>query len=105
MIRLAARRCRSVAASTLVAAAVLLLALGDAASVSAAPARSARLTTAGDANGDLVVTGSRTARRRDEFVLYLARRCAATIRAARRGHYVIASGRVDRSGRERFRAR
>src|SRR3712207_7778323 len=47
---------------------------------------------------------SRSAGRGDEFVLYLARRCVTTMRAARRRHYVIATGRVNRSGRERFRA-
>ena len=51
-----------------------------------------------------MVTGARTARRRDQFILYLARRCASTLTAARRGHYVIARGRVARSGHDRFRA-
>ena len=103
-VRRAALRGRSGALSILVASCALLLALADAASVSAAPARSARVATGAEASGDLVVTGARTARRRDQFILYLARRCVSTLGAARRGHYVIASGRVDRSGRERFRA-
>ena len=103
-LRLPAPRHRLAAPTTLVAVLVLVLALGTAASVTAAPARSARVATDGDRNGNLIVTGSRTARRGDEFVLYLARRCASTIRAARRGNYVIASGKVDKAGRERFRA-
>jgi hypothetical protein len=101
---LAARLRRSVLLAALVAVLVLLAGVANAGSASAAPARSASVTTNGDATGDLVVTGARRARRGDQFILYLARRCASTIRAARRGHYVIARGRVSRSGRDRFRA-
>ena len=55
-------------------------------------------------DGNLLVAGAVRARRGDVGVLYFARRCASTVRAARRGHYIIASGRFGRTGVERFRA-
>lgn len=104
-LRLAARLRRFL--SRAIAVAALASAPGVVAAAPAAagaPARSADLSTATAGKGDLIVTGSRTAQRGDQFILYLARRCASTIGAARRGHYVVARGRVDRSGGERFRA-
>ena len=58
-----------------------------------------------DSGRNLVVAGAFRAERGDRMILYLARRCASTLRAARRGNYVIASGRVRRSGVDRFRGK
>ena len=57
-----------------------------------------------DSSGNLIVAGEVRARRGDVTVLYLASRCASTVRGARRGPTVIAEGRVARTGVERFRA-
>ena len=88
----------------LVVGLLLPLAVVGPSSATAAPSRQVDVNTSVSSQGDLVVSGSVKARRRDEVVLYLARQCVSTVRATRRGHYVIASGRVARTGTEGFRA-
>jgi hypothetical protein len=103
-LRLAARLRRFMPWATLAALMVLALAVVNATPAAAAPARSVNVSAQGAGDRNLIVAGSYMARRRDHFILYLARRCASTIGAARRGHYIIARGRVERSGREWYRA-
>lgn len=86
-----------------VASAFGLLLLADAGAASTTPHRSVSLASPRVKDAALVVSGVARARGGDVSVLYLARRCAPTLRSARR-HYVIAYGRAGRRQPDRFRA-
>ncbi len=102
--RIATRRSRLLAVVAVAVGLVPALAVVNPASAPAAASRHAQVATKVSSESGLLVAGSVNARRRDVFVLYLARRCVSTLRAARAGHYVIASGRVGRAGTDEFRA-
>ena len=99
-------RALTLARACAIVAAIVLSALLAQAPAAHAAQRSASLNAPRiDSGRNLVVSGAFRAERGDRAILYLARRCASTLRAARRGNYVIASGRVRRSGVERFRGK